>query len=302
MKKVNRVGEKHITKWGDTIEIIEYFGSHKCTVRFIDGTTIKNRDYKDILVGCIKKPKNYINTNHLTKEGYTITVIEFHNYKNCTIQFNDTKNTILKNRGFDSVKKGTIRNPYHPSVYGIGYVGIEKYNRHTTKYKSIWSGMLERCYSKKRHKNNQSYIGCSVSEEWHNFQNFVKWYKENYNPETMKGWQLDKDILIKGNKVYSPETCAFVPQTINSLFIKCDINRGNTPIGVFELESGKFSASMNRYGKLLHLGTFKTIEEAFYSYKTAKESYIKEVADKWKDKIDSKVYQAMYNYQVEITD
>ena len=129
--------------------------------------------------------------------------------------------------------------------------------------------------------------------------------EQNYNPETMKGWHLDKDVLIKGNKTYSPDTCCFVPIEINLLLNKNKTIRGDYPIGVsFDKSYNKFIAKLkkSKVEKQKFLGRFNILEEAFQAYKTAKEGHIKEVADKWKDQIDSRVYEAMYNYQVEITD
>ena len=118
-----------------------------------------------------------------------------------------------------------------------------------------------------------------------------------------KGWQLDKDILIKGNKIYSEDTCCFVPAEINSLFIKCDRSRGEYPIGVnYHKRDRKYVAKISRFKEDIHLGYFYTPDEAFNAYKEAKEAYIKEVANKWKDQIDLRVYEALMNYQVEITD
>ena len=105
----------------------------------------------------------------------------------------------------------------------------------------------------------------------------------------MKGWCLDKDILVKGNKIYSPETCCFVPKGINLLFGKNNAKRGNYPIGVCKFKN-KFQATINIKGKTISLGHFDTPEEAFEAYKTAKEAYIKEVADEWKDRIEEDVY------------
>ena len=161
--------------------------------------------------------------------------------------------------------------------------------------------MIKRCYNKKATEKEPTYIGCAVDERWHNFQNFAEWYDENYNPETMKEWHLDKDILIKRNKIYSHETCCFVPQEINLLFVKSNNTRGKYPIGVYK-ENRKFITQVRINGKREIVGSFNTPEQAFQAYKTAKEQYIKEVADKWKDKIDPRVYNAMYNYKVEITD
>ena len=118
----------------------------------------------------------------------------------------------------------------------------------------------------------------------------------------MQGWELDKDILIKGNKVYSPETCCFVPQEINCLFTNCKSVRGKYPIGVTKTVNGKYKARINKNGDRIDLGLFDTPEEAFQVYKIAKELHIKEVADKWRGQITEPCYEAMYAYEVEITD
>lgn len=246
------------------------------------------------------KPLNRIGEKHISREGYSIEIIEYKSHKNCTVKI-DNK-IILNNLRYDHIKNGEVRNPYHKSVYGVGYLGEGVFkplflNKKTKAY-STWSSMLERCYSKKSQVKNPSYKSVLVSDEWHNFQVFAKWFEENY----MEGLCLDKDILVKGNKTYSPETCAFVPKEINSLFTKSTKTRGDLPIGIKLYMNGKFRSCMNRNNKTTHLGYFNTLEEAFYAYKTAKEGHIKEVADKWKGKITDQVYQAMYNYKVEIND
>ena len=155
----------------------------------------------------------------------------------------------------------------------------------------MWSSMLQRVYS----NNYSAYKECTVDERWHNFQNFAKWFEENYNPETMEGWQLDKDILVKGNKIYSPETCCFVPIEINTIF-KNDRQKGYN-----KTAKGNFIVRVNKLNYRETVGRFNTESEAFQAYKVEKEKYIKEVAEKWKELISDRVYQAMYNYQVEIT-
>ena len=118
-----------------------------------------------------------------------------------------------------------------------------------------------------------------------------------------EGFQLDKDILVKGNKVYSEDTCCFVPAEINYLIIKANRIRGKYPIGIYEdKQAGKFKVRISVGGKQKHIGRYYCEKEAFYAYKQAKEAYIKEVAEKWKDKIDPKVYDALMQYDVEITD
>ena len=164
--------------------------------------------------------------------------------------------------------------------------------------------MLHRCYDEKlQEKYYTTYINCSVCTEWHNFQNFAQWYEENYYEVEGERMCLDKDILVKGNKTYSPETCVFVPNNINVLFVKCDKARGDLPIGVTWHKRDKvYQVRVNYYGKDGYVGYFHTIDEAFQCYKKTKEKYIKEVADIYKDIIPINLYQAMYNYIVEEDD
>jgi len=239
---------------------------------------------------------------HFNKQGYSMKIIEFFSSRNCTIQFEN--GVIFKNMQYGNVKLGNIKNPYHPTNYNIGYIGVGNFktcvNNKDTIHYVRWHGLLTRCYNLKEQEKQPTYIGCLVDERWHNFQNFAQWFEDNWKSH-MIDWQLDKDILCKGNKVYSPEACCLVPQEINCLFTKTGAKRGQYPIGVFK-NWNRFGAQMLKYGNKTYLGTFGTPEEAFQAYKLAKEDYIKEVADKWRGKITEQVYKALINYKVEIDD
>ena len=203
-------------------------------------------------------------------------------------------------------KKGQIKNPMSPNVYGVGYFGIGEFkskdeNGKTTKCYETWQGMHERCYDSKCQEKHPTYKGCKVCKEWNNYQEFAKWDNENYYEVGDERMELDKDILCKGNKVYSPETCVYVPQRINKLFVKSNKIRGEYPIGVCK-HGNKFRATLRKDNGNIQLGHFDTPEEAFFAYKTAKEEYIKEVAEEYKGKIDNRLYEALMNYEVEITD
>lgn len=243
--------------------------------------------------------KNRAGEKQVTSQGYEVEIIEYFSTNNCTIIFNDRKNTMLKNVRYAQIKKGTIKNPYHPTVHNIGFMGIGKYTCSVegieTKSYRKWIYMFQRCYNEKSQKKRLTYKYYSIDEKWHNFQNFAEWYEENWKPH-MEGWHLDKDILVKGNKVYSPETCCFVPQEINPIFSIKPKPLNKTPY------YHKFQVQMNKYGKKTYIGLYDTELEALQAYKEAKEDYIKEVADKWKPYIDLKVYEAMYNWVIEIMD
>ena len=159
---------------------------------------------------------------------------------------------------------------------------------------SVWRSMKKRC------RKQANYKDCEICKEWlYDYQSFAEWATLRFR----KGWELDKDILIKGNKVYSPDTCCFVPQYINSIFTKNNKRRGSCPIGVYYTKNDKlYQARVSEYGHWVYLGCYKDAISAFNAYKKEKERYIKEVADKYKDELEPRVYKALYNYQVEITD
>ena len=115
--------------------------------------------------------------------------------------------------------------------------------------------------------------------------------------------QLDKDILFKNNKIYSPQNCIFVPRVINMLFVKSNKIRGVYPIGVsYNKTNNKYVAHCNAQNSTIHLGTYSTSQEAFVVYKKHKEQKIKDIANKFKLKIPKQLYSALVNYEVEITD
>jgi hypothetical protein len=194
-------------------------------------------------------------------------------------------------------------------VYGVGIYTKGKYksweNGKPTKVYTAWTNMLKRCYSQISLEERPTYTGCTVCPEWLNFQKFAEWYFSNYYEVSSFGTlQIDKDILIKGNKIYSPETCVFVPSVINSLFIKHDAKRGDYPIGVtYNKKAKKYEARISYGdGRFHYLGLFDTVEEAFEVYKYHKELHIKNKAEEHKPNIPLKLYEAMLNYEVEITD
>lgn len=168
-------------------------------------------------------------------------------------------------------------------------------------YYMAWRSMLERALSDKYKKKYPTYKDCSVCEEWLTLSNFKKWFEDPENGY-QEGYHLDKDILIKGNKVYSPQTCCFVPPIINLIFAR-KVKNSNLPIGVTKKDRG-YTTALTAYAERVYLGYHSTPEEAFNAYKDAKERYIKSVAEKYfqEGKITKKVYDALMKYEVEITD
>lgn len=252
------------------------------------------------------KYEGQIYFNHF---GTPYKIIEYIKNNNIIIEFQD-EHHIRKQVSLKEMLSGHILNPYDKIICGIGYYGDIHINTHTDKLYdksyNVWSKIIKRCYDEKQHLLQPTYQDCIVCDEWHNFKNFREWYLSHYyqvdNNERMC---VDKDILFKGNKIYSPQTCCIVPNEINVLFTKTDKKRGQYPIGVYyKKRDCKFIAQCKHGGQKSqkHLGSYNTPEEAFKAYKKYKEQYIKQVADKYKQYLEPRVYQALYNYQVEITD
>ena len=242
--------------------------------------------------------------------GSKMVIKECRNAKDIDVYFPEY-NWTFKHAVYDQFKKGNVKCPYEKRYYNKGYLGEGKYkvseNRKTTDEYDIWHGMLQRCYDPKLHKKNPTYKGCKVEDYLLNFQHMGEWIENNYYEVPGERMCLDKDILCKGNKVYSRNTCIFVPERINLLFVKSNNSRGKDPIGVHEISSGNYRVDCNnKNGKKIYLGTYLTEEEAFRVYKQYKEKVIKDVIDSYEGKIPEPFYsrlrEAMYNYKVEIDD
>lgn len=240
---------------------------------------------------------------HKNKYGNEFTIIKYNHVNDITIKFGD--GYIKENVQHSNIKKGTVISPYDKTVCKIGYIGEGDapitINLKSSESYSFWNNMIKRCYSKITNKYRPTYENKIVCEEWLNYNTFYKWYKDNYYSIDDEKMMLDKDILYKGNKIYSPETCIFVPQYINSLFTKCTKARGKYLIGVSFIED-KYISHISKNGKNIILGRFDSEKEAHERYKIEKERFIKQKADEYKDKIPKKLYDAMYRYVVEITD
>ena len=191
-------------------------------------------------------------------------------------------------------------------VFGAG-INDRKYptfaNGKKTKECSLWNDMLKRCYSKKHQLKQPTYIGCEVSENFKRYSYFYEWCNKQIG-FGVEGWQLDKDLLVRGNKIYSENLCVFIPRELNSLLLTRDAKRGEHPLGVYlHKASNKFTSMLHiGNGKRKCLGSYNTSEEAFNVYKIAKEEFIKEKAEKYKSQIDFRVYNALMSYEVKITD
>ena len=188
-------------------------------------------------------------------------------------------------------------------VYGVG-INDGKYptkiSGKASREYGLWSGILERCYSPQFQKTHPTYIGCQVSENFKNFTYFYEWC-QNQTGFNQKDFHLDKDLIFKGNKIYSEDTCLFLPRELNALLTSRKALRGKLPVGV-SAYGNKFLVQCHAGSSIRRLGLFSTVEESFNAYKKAKENYIKTQAEKWKAHIDPRAFAALMAYEVSISD
>ena len=245
---------------------------------------------------------SFIGEVRKNSKGTPMKIIAARKKNDIDIQFLDEHGYILEHQIYQNFKTGQVRNPYYRNICGVGYIGVGKYIGcvlndkgeaiNTPEY-SAWRGIIKRCYFENEKDLHKSYYGIStMCEEWKNFQTFGKWYEENFYDIGEGRMHIDKDVLYPGNKVYSPETCIFVPQRINMLFMNKPNKRG-LPNGIRK-EARGYEAKYNHHG----LGTYQTVEEAYKHYSEAKEKNIKEVAEEYKDRIPNRLYEALINYKV----
>ena len=256
------------------------------------------------------KKYNRLGEEKLNHQGYWMRVIKYNNAHDIIVEFQD-KFKAQVHTEYRNFKKGRVHNPYHKNVLGVGITGNKaiavRNNKHAKEY-ITWVSMLKRCFDKKFKERNPSYKKVTCCNEWVLYENFYEWLHKQPNFEKWfngDNWHLDKDILIKGNLIYSPETCCLVPNNVNFLFVKRDKYRGKMPIGVQEWEKTYRARCSNQLlNKEIHLGSYSTPDEAFQAYKQYKENYIKQIAQEEYEKgnITKRCYEAMLNYKVEITD
>ena len=188
-------------------------------------------------------------------------VIYYKNYDDVIIEFLDTG--YVTTSTMDRVKSGTVKDCFKPSVYGVGIVG-NKYktyeNGKETKQYKTWSSMLERCHSESFKEKHKSYKGCTTSNNFRHYTYFYEWCEKQVG-FGQDNFELDKDLLIVGNKLYSENTCVFIP---------CEIN-----------QTIKFSKYKYR--------TFDELCVLEYNILT--------LAEKYKHVIDKRAYKALVSFQ-----
>lgn len=234
-----------------------------------------------------------------TRSG-TLTVLEYVRAVEVLIRHNDEHGHEMWTQA-DRIRKGGVRNPFEKrkdglSFTGYGYCHTLPEEVRADIYKR-WNSLVRRTLCPTFYVPNRrnSYEDVTLCEEWHNFQNFCRFCAENKYYH--RDFHLDKDLLVRGNKIYSPEACCFLPQYLNGV-ISINYETGNgLPVGVNK-KGSKYEAAISYKGSRKRIGVYSTTEEASVAYVKAKEAYVKELALEWKDKIDPRAFEALMNWTV----
>ena len=225
-----------------------------------------------------------------TRNHGIVTVLDYIDCSNVLIKFENSG--AIKTVRADHLRCGNIKDQTQPTVYGVGVVGenFDKGESHSLTY-NTWNGMLQRCYDPKLKQRRKTYERCFVDTVFLDYEYFKEWC-HNQKGFGNKGWNLDKDILSNEVKVYSPDTCCFIPPEINSMFAGFSSER-KKHIGVFENNSGNFYVRTLINGVKKSLGTFPTKDEAEKVHKAEKRRKILLVLDEWEDELDVRVVERL---------
>ena len=248
-----------------------------------------------------------------TIDMYVFIVFDSRNYGKFTVlDCSDTNNILIKflDTGYETtvflnqIRTGSVLDYRKPTICGVGVVGSKLSTEELqSKVYKDWTNMISRCYSKHTLEKHPTYKDCTISDDFLHYPTFKEWYFKQPSRNN-KGWVIDKDLLCRdGVKVYSPITCVFLPPELNSLLTTTKAKRGGLPIGVklMKCKTG-YHADIGMDGKNFYLGKYNSIDKAFKVYKQAREEYLKVKADKYKDQLCERAYNALYNYEVKITD
>ena len=327
--KRNKTADKFLGKtftsnnYGD-FEVIEYQDCSNVTIKFLNTGTITITSTPSIDKGSVRDPslkKAVGKRNGKKKCKFVGNVYSSSNYGDYVVEeyLGDSKVRIkFINTGsvrttytsrihhggvMDFCAEKVVKSKTNNIIHKVGNRGDDKsLIEENFKAYQVWCSMLQRCYSPRTEYMKRNYKDCEVSDYFKIFPQFLEWWKMKSEGISID-LQLDKDILIKGNRLYSETTCTLVPRDVNMLLIKRDKARGKYPIGVTYCKNTKrYKAQFSKFNIITHLGFYDDIECAFLAYKQAKEDYIKEVANKFKDVIEDKVYEILMEYEVNVDD
>ena len=221
-------------------------------------------------------PRMLPGQKHSTNYG-VLEILEYAGRADITVKFVKT-GTVMSVVNSGNIRTGCVRDPCFPSVAGVGFVGIGKYEADDNKCYNTWSNMIRRCYAPANERLANTYIGCTVVVDWHCYQKFAAWYvKQPY--AWLDDYELDKDLRVPGNKTYGPKACSIIPTSINRVITGFG-RGGKYGTGVMRQPCGSFWAQMRKGSKQVYVGPFATASDAAAEYKIYYINKMRKIADR----------------------
>ena len=305
VKKEDRIGEKAINNQGLLMILVEYRNCMDIDVMFEDGFVAKHKTYRHFKnTGEIKNLNYRLNEENINNQGHKMIITRYKNNHDIDVLFPNF-NVYVKNTRYDLFKSGSLKLPIPTLAQNrvtrcrvTGCVSTKCVNtKIDSKFYNIYINMIKRGFDEDYKSKHPTYKNVTVCEEWLDFNNFEKWCNENYYEIKDEVMDLDKDWLIRGNKIYSPETCVFIPQFLNKLLVAPRNKSRELPVGVTK-DKGKYVGRVSCNNKSVYLGRFDTIEECYSVYKYTKELIVKCMGEIYKDKIPPSLYNVLANYEL----
>lgn len=240
--------------------------------------------------------EGYIGKVYRTNNYGDVKIIEFYNKSYVKVVFLNTMSE--KFTSISTLKKGSLKDKQAPSILGFGIVGEDIPSRGGIQDRAYgaWHSMLQRCLCENTQRKYPTYIGCTVHDDWRYYQNFKKWFYSQVGSD-MSDYQLDKDLLVRGNTLYSPETCCLLPRSINNYLSLLPVY-GCTQSISFKTRTKQYMAVTSQKRDKINLGDYRTYKEAFIALKTFKQDKMKEFALQHKGNVSEVVYQKLMNFDI----
>lgn len=233
-----------------------------------------------------------IGTVFTNKVGDEYFIIKYEDSKSVTVMFNDG---YYKTTQMSNIRRGRVKNPFSEKskFHGFGItdvaIGVDGVRN---KYARLWESMITRVYSKR----DKAYVGVKISEDWSLLSNFLRDIAnfKGYDKVLSDKWVLDKDILSLDEKIYSKETCCFVPSEVNSFMVNFNKPKGEYKMGVhFCNREKKFVAQGYVNKKQKGLGYFSNEDDAHNAYMSNKRKQLLELIGKYEDSLDYRVVESL---------
>lgn len=246
------------------------------------------------------EPMDFIGKMYKTNNSGNCFIVDFINAYDITVMFEDGYYTKVLKGNLD---KGKVKNPFHKNnlVRGVGRfdsssVGKDK---DILKIMNLWNNVLQRCYCEKFHERQPTYKNVVVCESWLTYSKFEEdiLAMENVNKFLNENWALDKDLIKIGNKVYSKDTCCFVPKSLNSKLSSIE-NCLEDGKGVRKLPHGTYRVMLSHS----HIGCFKTYEEAVIVSRKVKIAHILKVVDEHKGLVDERALNGVVSFLSKVSE